>query len=197
MGMKTSFKLDVYGNTRGMKKFLHKNYKLLLSGIIAAAAGLCLGLLLGRNVLKKGDQKPLSKAETTITGDTKMERLVHFSACEHEMYVDMDQQAYLGYTRDDLIRQFPDASIVQFEASEVTLMQVNTGYCPAHYVLRLREDGTLGVMQTDSKFFTEELVALLPDESADFAASEKVHLQSGIAFETLSEIDAYLENVGS
>ena len=180
-----------------MKRFLRENCKVILFALFAVAAGLCLGLVLGRSAAMKGEVEPLSKAETVIAGDTKMERVVHFSACEHEMYVDMDQQAYLGYTRADLTRQFPDASIVQFEAAEVTLMQVNAGYCPAHYILRLREDGTLGVMQTDSKFFTEELVALLPDESADFAPSEKVHLQAGIAFETLSEIDAYLESAGS
>lgn len=180
-----------------MKRFLQENYRVLLLALFAVVAGTCLGLALGHSAAMKGDAAPMSEAEMKIADDTRMERLVHFDACEHEMYVDMDQRAYLGYTRDDLTRQFPDASVIQFEKSLVTLMQVNTGYCPAHYVLRLREDGTLGVMQTDSKFFTEELVALLPEESVGFAPSEKANLQAGIAFESLSEIDAYLESVGS
>lgn len=180
-----------------MKKFILENYRLLLSIFFAVVAGTCLGIAIGRGMAAKGDADSSSKSDIAIASDTMMARIVHFDACEHELQVDMDQRAYLGFTRDELSRQFPDASIVDFGASQITLLQVKHGYCPAHYVLRLREDGTLGVMQTDSQYFTEELVALLPDESADFAPSEKVHLQTGIAFETLSEIDAYLESVGS
>lgn len=176
-----------------MKAFVKENRRLLLIGLLALLAGTAIGLLIGLSVGKTQEDAQ----EARIGDGTRMIRAVHFDACAHETDIVMDASAYIGYTRAELAAHFPDASIIRFGEGEVRLMQVNTGYCPKHYILRLRDDGRLGVMRTDEALFTEELVTLVADEAVMLLPSERNSLESGLPFNSLSEIDAYLESMGS
>lgn len=176
-----------------MKAFLKANYRLLWTALIAALAGVAAGAAIGF----RGGRDATIPAEVRIGPETRIERIMHFDACSHETESGMDTAAYVGYTRSDLAAHFPEASIIRFSADEVLLMQAQDGYCPRHYVLRLRDDGMLGVTQTDDAFYTEELVTLVAKEPAQFLPSERNSLEAGLPFNSLSEIDAYLESIGS
>lgn len=174
-----------------MKAFLTKNYRLMLASVLSLCAGLGVGLAI------RGTQNPVPAAEPIIGEDTVMERVIVFDSCTHEARLLMDRNAYLGYTKEELKRQFPDASISEFSNARVTLVQSQDAYCPNHYLLRLQDDGTLAVMHTDSQFFTEEVVAVLRDEHDALSRLEPSLLTDGLAFSSLSEIDTYLESIGS
>lgn len=176
-----------------MKEFFIRNYRTLLVAVAAVMAGVGIGVLIGRRTTS-ADAK---RTEDRIGDTTRMERVIHFETCAHETGVPMDPAAYYGYTRDNLAAHYPMASIISFSAEEVRLLQAVPGYCPRHYILRLRDDGMLGVMRTDEAFLTEELVTLVPDETAQLLPNERKHLEEGLPFDTLSEIDTYLESIGS
>ncbi|MDO4572245.1 MAG: hypothetical protein Q4C13_02665 [Clostridia bacterium] len=179
-----------------MKGFLKENYRMLLLAILSMLAGIAVGACIGIR-LPDGGAADTAQAAESIGADTALERVVHFSACAHETSIPMDAAAYLGYTREDMIRHFPDASIMRFDSEEVTLFQLVQGYCPRHYVLRMQDDGTLQVMKTNDSLLTEELIALLPEEPALLHEAERDGLRAGLAFDSLPEIDAYLESMGS
>ena len=174
-----------------MKAFFKENGRLLLAALCALIAGLSLGFaFFGRNGSAPAE-------EVRITGDTLMERVVVFGACSHETRILMDRTAYEGYTREEVQKQFPSASIAEFTAARVTIIQSVDAYCPEHYLLKLQEDGTLAVTHTDTQFFTEEVVAVLRDENDVLSRPGYEALKDGVAFDSLAEIDAYLESLGS
>ncbi len=195
--MKTSYIPVDIGNTENMKTFLRRNARLILTVLLALTAGAAIGLVAGHGRSQKADESVKAQETVRIGSHTAMERIVHFEACSHEESLRMETAAYLGYTRDELSAHFPDASIIVFNSDQVRIMQVRSGYCPRHYVLRLRDDGSLGVLRTDDSFLTEELVTLIRGETIQIQPNERENLQSGLAFDSLEEIDTYLESMGS
>ena len=180
------------------------------SSAMAALAALCLGILLGSTALAPaaGEETPVpseaaENAESagnigivSILPDTEVVWKYRFTQCGHELTAE-DGADLTGYTLPDIIAAYPDCRVTEMSAEHTAIERMLNEYCPEHYLLIWTEENTLSVFHTEAETMrNEELMQLAVDPaSLDSALLEP--LRSGIAFDSLVEINAYLEDAES
>lgn len=180
------------------------------SSVMAVLAALCLGILIGSTALAPaaGEETPVpsetaEKAESagnigivSILPDTEVVWKYRFTQCGHERVV-KEGANITGYTLPDIIAAYPDCRVTEMSAEHTAIERMLNEYCPEHYLLIWTEENTLSVFHTEAETMrNEELMQLAVDPaSLDSALLEP--LRSGIAFDSLVEINAYLEDAES
>ena len=180
-----------------------------VSSLMAVAAAFGLGMLLGHTVPFAGSapeapvpEEPIEAAEagnigvSSILPETEVTFRYRFSECGHE-YTNKDGADLTGYTLSDIEEEYPDCRVTEMDRDHATIERIFEEYCPEHYVLVWTEEETLSVFRTGEESHTsEELMQLAVDpESLDEALLAP--LRSGLAFDSLQQIDAYLEDAES
>lgn len=180
------------------------------SSAMAALVALCLGILIGSTALAPGRQAqvpaPSDLAEeaesagnigiVSILPDTEVVWKYRFTQCGHERIAKSGADI-TGYTLPDIIAAYPDCRVTEMSAEHTAIERMLNEYCPEHYLLIWTEENTLSVFHTgEETMHNEELMQLAVDPaSLDSALLEP--LRSGIAFDSLEEINAYLEDAES
>lgn len=193
-------KLCIKRKGSGMWKQILKNKGLILVSLIALAAGCALGVLVGLAIqAEEPETEPAGRiGVAAILPTTRMERRIAFQKCGHAKTDVLDAAAFVGYTKEELASFYQMCEVEAFSGERVVLTQRLDACCPDHVLLKARSDGTLSVYQTDAEFFIEQLIRVLTlDPEATIAADELSALQSGMVFDTLSDVDAYLESLES
>lgn len=182
-----------------MREFWEANKYLLLVAVLALIAGTAIGLTIGLAV-----ESPAESSETGSIGvasvlpDTRIERVVTFTRCAHTMTVSVESNGFVGYTKEELAAFYADYEIERFDRELVTITQLVDGCCPEHLLLREDGDDALCVYRTDATFFSEELMRALPfDRLSALPEETRTSLREGIVFDSLPDIDAYLEGIES
>lgn len=186
-----------------MERAKHRmNWRRMLLPAAALVVGFGLGIAAGL-ILAKENENALLK-EVAVSGtpsvlpDTVMRRQYRFALCEHIITASIDTNAFVGYTKKELERFYsPDEVRFDGDSSVIVTHQVD-GCCPMHYLLRADETGRLCVYRTDADLFTTELMQRLSIDGEESPyGDDHANLQQGMVFDTLAEIDAYLESLES
>lgn len=184
-----------------MWQFIKRNGRILVVTILALAAGIMIGLCIGLSMA--ADNQSLLLQPTGNVGmasvlpETRIVRHVRFESCGHEVLSEPPQKAFIGYTQTELESFYAPCVIGRFDGEQIEINQSMENYCPKHYVLK-QEGEDLCVYRTESEHLTWQLERVLDTELAAMLQDEMhEQLAKGIAFDSLSEIDAYLESIES
>ena len=129
--------------------------------------------------------------EDVVAADAAVEWLARFSECEHEAKLDA-QGDLAGMARGDVARNYPDYAIELFDPHRVRLVRLVEGYCPAHYTLSLGEEALI-ITRTDlATLGNIEVMRVIIDTGA-LAEESLAALEKGVTFDSLEQINAYLE----
>ena len=177
-----------------------KHKKMLLAALIGLAAGCALGVLVGLAIhTSQPDSMETGRVGIQmVLPTTAMARRVEFKKCGHTRDVALLNEAFIGYTEEELAAFYKTCQISEFSKERVIISQTLDTCCPEHVLLRERSDGTLCVYQTDGEFYIEQLIRVLPlNAREDLGEEEHAQLQGGMVFDTLAGVDAYLEGLDS
>ena len=183
-----------------MWKFLKDNRRMIALTVVALLCGMVIGLWIGLSIEPDGEQlaQTGNVGVASVLPTTRMARGVLFEKCGHTLDASLSTDAFIGYTQSELETFYPDASVVTFSAEQVYLRQSIDAFCPEHFELRLEEDGALCIFQTDPKLFTENLVQTLDAALVDdMSPSDRNCVRNGLGFDSLADIDSYLESAES
>lgn len=182
-----------------MLQFLKDNYRMILLTILALAAGLVIGVFIGLAI----DANEQTAEETGNTGVVSVlpgaviEKYIRFDGCGHTLSVPVESRAFIGYTEDELAAFYDTGSVDSFSSTYAAISFVQVGYCPNHYVLGI-VDGLLCVYRTSAETLARDIVQVIQAvDPLEFPEEERMLLETGVAFDTLEQIDAYLESVES
>lgn len=185
-----------------MLNFLKENRRILLCTALALAAGTLLGGALSLPRMAQQQTEPAEQAgrigEASILPATAIERQVCYLACGHLTEGPLpDADALVGMTRRELAQAYPEAAITTFTSERVRLVVSAEGYCPAHLLLMADAEGALAVYQMQEDTLQMETVLALPLAADAFDAETAAALAAGVPFDTMDEINAYLESMES
>ena len=135
--------------------------------------------------------------EPSVLHDTVVVTNYSFSLCGHALSQQMTGGPLEGKTKQDILGMYPDAKIEEFSKERVVINRELDSYCPKHYVLYIDDNGKLCYSQTDSTDYTKQLVTTLTFDVSSLPDEVKNDLDEGLVFDSLEEINAYLEDVES
>lgn len=187
-----------------MLSFLRENRRILVCTALALAAGLLLGLALTMAPAQQPGEPAQDAAEVdrigepSILPETRVERDICYLGCQHRETVAVtDTSVLVGMTRQELAAYWPDAVVTSFTSELVRVVVSSEGYCPKHLLLQANAQGKLEVSQMQPDTLTMASVLEL-DVSLDGLGEEaRDELQEGVPFDSLEEINHYLESMES
>lgn len=134
-----------------------------------------------------------SVGEASILPETNVEWLHIFSSCGHELSFENNVD-YTGYTKADIEAEIKGATVVYLTKESARICIEIDEYCPEHYMLILTEPDLLCVFKTNADTLEVEQVMELNYDTESLDPTVINELESGILFNSLNEIDSYLEN---
>ena len=183
-----------------MRAFLKSNYRFIICALVGIIGGFALGYAVFHQYSdENGD--PVTAVghigQLNILPDTTIVCNYNFSACDHTVTKSIDSLPYVGQTREEFLLEFRDAEIESFSSSAVRINSMVVGPCPQHIMLRADDTGQLNVYQTSEESLEIVGIQALPMYAASFSQEVGEELYEGIVFDSIDEINAYLENAES
>ncbi|MDD4513197.1 MAG: hypothetical protein PHN24_08870 [Eubacteriales bacterium] len=121
---------------------------------------------------------------------------VRYDKCGHEVVIRLsDTDKYAGMNHERLAEEFPDWQITSFMPLNVAMEMEMPVFCAEHTVLMSR-NGEAGIYRNESGN-EMKLVSPLDIELSALGEDKQRELISGMAFSSLGELEAYLENLES
>lgn len=120
-----------------------------------------------------------------------------YARCGHKVVTRAHAQSHqVGMTRKALEETLGEYRMLSFMPMEITLSRQIALHCPAHYVVMPDVSGVLGIFQNS---FGDALafVRTLDVPMSDFDQTEQEALLQGRAFDSLADIEQWLEALGS
>ena len=181
-----------------MRQFLRENRRMLVLAAVALIAGLVVGVFVGLNLPKEEDAAAAGRLGTrSVLPGTEIERQTAYTRCGHRQVEPIDPACFVGYTEEELAAFYRGDRISAFDGKRVVIDRTVEGCCPEHVILRL-VNGAFTVGQTDPVTLTEQILHTLPlEETVTMTNEERSALTEGLVFDSLSDIDAYLESMES
>jgi hypothetical protein len=196
-----------------IKHFIRRNGAAVVCCIAALCCGFGLGLLLTPSEKAppeiSASEEPLAEhmseqpAENVIkTGDsailptTDVVWIDYYLKCGHE-YVNSKTDNIIGMTGPELENKYPDYAVTQMSLESVRLVREIDGYCPSHYLLKIGGDDSLLVMRTDPETLTLKQEKEFSIDLDALGAGVQEQLKEGIVFDTMDEINAFIEDAES
>ena len=187
-----------------MLSFLRENRRILVCAALALAAGLLLGLALTMAPMQQEAEQKQDAAEVdrigepSILPETRVERDICYLGCQHRETVAVtDTSALVGMTRQELAAYWPDAVITSFTSELVRVVVSTESYCPKHLLLRADAQGNLEVCQMQTDTLAMAPVLELEVSLDGLGEEARAELQEGVLFNSLEEINHYLESMES
>lgn len=142
-----------------------------------------------------GIQTVSTDRRITALKSTKVEWKLRFDGCGH--YITLKSQGDIeGMNKEEAKAAYSDYSVELFTSAYVSLVKDSGGCCPEHYVMLSGEDGDkLEVYRRNNQTLENEHITSI-DISPDRFAEDAAALQAGgMLFNTLQEINEYIESV--
>jgi len=183
-------------------QWIRGNGRTLLCMALVLALGVWGGFTLRDTQLEAAQPTPAAEPAgqmgfISILPDTVVVTNYTFTLCGHTLTQQVTGGPLVGKTKDDLLRDDPDAKIGEFSAQRVVIDRDLERYCPRHYLLYIDDNGKLCYSQTDATDYTKENVTTLNYDVSSLPDEVKNDLDEGLVFESLDEINAYMEDVES
>lgn len=134
-----------------------------------------------------------AKNEGALEAGANEEWLVHFSMCDHTVETESGG-TLTGMTREEIEKVYPEYKLAFFDIENVRLVREVEGCCPEHYHA-VMSGGTLIISKMDMETLSmKELMRIIPGEG-ELDSETTATLEKGALFQSLSEINAYLESI--
>lgn len=143
-----------------------------------------------------GTQPAGNVGEKSVLQDTVVRWIFEFDSCP-DRFEKTDNSAVLGKTVGEIRNMYPDGTVTENSDGIIEICRKMQGVCPNHYILKPDEYGTLCVYKTNENSLELELVLTLNVSLSDISEEAQQEMKYGICFDTLKEIDQYLENAES
>ena len=182
---------------------MRKSYKRLLflfiSLVFVALSGV-VGYMLALNEPRIVDSQPSPTAVQVGADDARIAKgaavtwTYEYDMCRHETTQTFTADNDLvGLSFSQLQQKYPEARIISFDPNEVSLEERFDCYCPDHYILK-NDGGTLCVFQTKVNTGEQEKAETLDVSVDDMAEDEREALDTGWAFTSMDDVDAYIDS---
>jgi hypothetical protein len=119
-----------------------------------------------------------------------------YTSCGHIVSASEHSAAYIGLTREELLSRYPGCEVVELTSEKLVLRRQVSGYCPNHLILK-RDDKGLVVMKTDPVTGEQQALLHINFDLSQLDSEALEQLDTGLIFETLEQIDSYLEGIDS
>ncbi len=144
----------------------------------------------GEGILEAAQQQSALMKGAVFTQTLRYDR------CGHEVAVRLrDCDKYAGMNHERLAAEFPEWQITSFMPLSVAMEMTLPIFCAEHTVL-MSKSGEMGVYRNESGN-EMKLVSPLNIEPSLLGEDKMRELYSGIMFSSLTELEAYLENLES
>jgi hypothetical protein len=100
-------------------------------------------------------------------------------------------------TGPELEVKYSDYAVTQMSPENVRLVREIDGYCPSHYLLKTGGDDSLLVLRTDPETLTLKQEKEFSIDLDALGAGIQEQLKEGIVFDTMDEINAFIEDAES
>lgn len=131
--------------------------------------------------------------EVRLSNDADVAIVYSHTLCKHEKTVALTDKSWAGMTREQLAAAYPNAKVVEFSAKRARLSQSIAQYCPEHYFVRY-EDGDICVYQPELGKTELKRISVLEDVYLPYPDAD---LEKGIVFDSVGDLEIYLENFDS
>lgn len=116
---------------------------------------------------------------------------VHYTKCGHTVETDITDQEYIGMTKQDIADEFSNAKLQSFSKDKAVLVVETPSICTLHFIVKY-EEGKLNIYQPQGEDAQPKLYKSIEmDTIADPA------LEEGVVFDSLEQVESYLENLES
>ncbi|MEL7609863.1 MAG: hypothetical protein AAGU74_10185 [Bacillota bacterium] len=134
--------------------------------------------------------------EISVLPTTQIVWKYYFTLCgeEYESSVHPD---ITGLTLKDITDKYPGAKVLDMTSQKVVVQMRIDEYCPDHYVLVMTDQDVVCIFKTNPTTYESEQVMQLDIDTDALEESVRSALYAGIPFDSLEQIDAYLEDVES
>ena len=183
--------------------FYKKHKKLVFLTVlllILSAAGL-IGYLVAKNEPRVVKQEkvlqdvPVGADEAKIAAGATVDWEYEYKMCSHHIYLHCEVEEHMvGLTFSQLQEQYPDIRIVSFDTDALVLKMSFDCYCPDHYILKRFRD-ELAIFRTILGSDEQEIYKEIPLRFEEINEEEKEVLETGKLFNSLEEVEEYLENL--
>ncbi|MBQ9949360.1 MAG: hypothetical protein IJO93_01405 [Clostridia bacterium] len=126
-----------------------------------------------------------------ITADTNVCVVTKYSCGHMAQYTTSE---YTGYT-EDMLRQIANCKITCFSIDKVTMEFSTEKCCENHFLLMLAAENTLAIFSTDKKPLADAQIMEIVFETSVISENEYMRLKQGIIFDSLEEINSYIESM--
>lgn len=123
--------------------------------------------------------------------DGKVYLQVKYTKCGHTVETDVTDKAYVGMTQEELENQFSNAELQAFSKDKVVFVVETPSVCTLHYIVKY-EEGKLNIYQPQGDEQEPKLYKSIEMETAGDPG-----LEDGIVFDSLEQVESYLENLES
>ncbi len=168
--------------------------------VLFAAAGAA-GFILASNeprvvkITPSPSDVPAAADDSEISKGAVVKWEYEYEMCGHSVYLScMADDHTIGLKFSQLQAEYPDARIVSFEPEMVSLKMSFDCYCPRHYILKRYMD-SLAIFRTILGAGEQETYRKIPIRFDGLNADEQEVLEAGKLFESIEELERYIENI--
>ena len=116
---------------------------------------------------------------------------VHYAKCGHTVETDITDKEYIGMTKQDIADEFSNAELQSFSKDKAVLVVETPSICTLHFIVKY-EEGKLNIYQPQGEDAQPKLYKSIEMDTIDDPA-----LEEGVVFDSLEQVESYLENLES
>lgn len=134
---------------------------------------------------------PAAAEPERLGAEGKVYLQVHYTKCGHTVETDVTDKEYIGMTKQDIEDEFSNAELQSFSKDKAVLVVETPSICTLHFIVKY-EEGKLNIYQPQGEDARPKLYKSIEmDTIADPA------LEEGVVFDSLEQVESYLENLES
>ena len=134
---------------------------------------------------------PAAAEPERLGAEGKVYLQVHYTKCGHTVETDVTDKEYIGMTKQDIEDEFSNAKLQSFSKDKAVLVVETPSICTLHFIVKY-EEGKLNIYQPQGEDARPKLYKSIEmDTIADPA------LEEGVVFDSLEQVESYLENLES
>lgn len=141
--------------------------------------------------VQKASEQPVAAEPERLGMDGKVYLQVKYTKCGHMVETDVTDKKYVGMTREELENQFANAEMTEFSKEKAVFLVETPSVCTLHYIVKY-ENGMLNIYQPQENQAEPKLYKSIEMDAVNDAA-----LEEGIIFDSLEQVESYLENIES
>ncbi len=179
-----------------------QNGKLLLYMVLVLALGVWGGFTIRDfQIGAMPEQTPLVEpvdkiGEQSILPDTLVITKYTFLLCGgHTEQRQETGGPLVGLNKTQIEEKYPDAKVAELTNKRAVIERELERYCPKHVVLFLDDQNRLSISQTDETDLEKENITTLTYDVSYLPEEELSKLEEGLVFDSLEEINIYLEGL--